>query len=345
MSRLKSLLAVLPPLEIPSPPSPLSTFTLFPKLAPEIRDMIFSFACLQPRKVNLLSTFSDPAPRLISTIPGQSRQPAIMEVCWESRSVGKRFYTLVTSIPRKRCIKREGAACLRCIYDAWNAAPERGYWKQRWKDEDLQMLPVEIRERVRGEVGWIPAHETEVDAGGDLHLVNFEIDGFVLKLSSREREHFSSRGSPRDLFWISAGEVVAKIKSITVLTEPGWMETSRLSWTLGNILKRAHQLQEINLNFVWRMQMVKACSYVSLELAHTRRCAHVNSSLMRGACKEAKDKLIMKWAFSNEDENGGDSLYWTYKSLRHLWWGYNCIVLASSTTRSPQTENTSLILG
>ncbi|KAN0089593.1 hypothetical protein V8E51_019853 [Hyaloscypha variabilis] len=273
MSRLKSLLAVLPPLEIPSPPSPLSTFTLFPKLAPEIRDMIFSFACLQPRKVNLLSTFSDPAPQLKSTIPGQSRQPAIMEVCRESRSVGKRFYTLVTSIPRKRCIKREGAACLRCIDDSWNAA-----------------------------------HETEVDAEGDLDWVNFEIDGFVLKLS--DMEHFGASWRFDEGHFLNfGGEVVAKIKSVTVLTEPGWIETSRLSWTLGNIVKRAHQLQEINLGFVWRMQVVKACSYVSLELAHTRRCAHVNSSLMRGACKEAKDKLIMKWAFSDEDENGGDLLY------------------------------------
>ncbi|PMD32971.1 hypothetical protein L207DRAFT_571750 [Hyaloscypha variabilis F] len=258
MSRLKSLLAVL---------SSLSTFTLFPKLAPEIRDMIFGFARLQPRTVNLLSTLSDPAPPLKSTIPGQSRQPAIMEVCRESRSVGKRFYTLVTSIPRKRCIKREGAGCLRCIYESWSAA-----------------------------------HETEVDAAaeGDLHWVNFEIDGFVLKLS--DMEHFGASWRFDEGHFLNFG----KIKWLTALTDWDVERTGRLAWKLENILTWAYQLQEITLASIGKKMMVRGWSYVGLERAHTKLCAIMKPYLMRSACQEIKDKLLLKWEVSDEDEIGGD---------------------------------------
>ncbi|KAN0089586.1 hypothetical protein V8E51_019846 [Hyaloscypha variabilis] len=59
MSRLKSLLSKLQPLEIPPHQLTLLTFALFPKLAPELRNMIWSQVACEPRTINIFRLDED----------------------------------------------------------------------------------------------------------------------------------------------------------------------------------------------------------------------------------------------------------------------------------------------
>jgi hypothetical protein len=198
MSQLQTLLSTLPPLSIPSTSPPPDTFTLFPKLAPELRNAIWALACLSPLKVSLISTLSDPSSNMISTISGQSRQPAIMEVSRESRAVGTTFYRLVETIPKQRFFKRGEGACPRCIYNTWNSAQGRRFIWWYFEDEEINLLPEEIRTVVAEADGFIPPHKPTTDAKGDMHWINFAVDEFVLKLSGKERLTFEVELEARD---------------------------------------------------------------------------------------------------------------------------------------------------
>ncbi|KAE9365521.1 hypothetical protein N431DRAFT_473570 [Stipitochalara longipes BDJ] len=301
MSRLKSFLKGLAPLSIPRPPFLLETFTLFPKLAPEIRDMIWSFAALEPRKVNLLSTLSDPEPRLKSAVEGQSRQPVVMEVCRESRDIGKKYYELVSSVPRKICVRRGEVACPRCIYDAWNAAPGRGYRKRYWIGDDVEILPEEIRELLRDQFGVVPAHEPHLSAKGDFHWVSFEIDEFVLKLSGSEP--FTT--VDRRYYFNFRKEDAKKIKRLAFSTETCLGEVLILNWTLGGVLKWM-ELQELTVGIV-RMKPKSneavAMGDVGLELSNASRRTGIKSYFTKNLSLDAKKKLHVDWVVADEDKN------------------------------------------
>lgn len=98
MARLNTLLLTLPPLSIPPPPTPstvLSTFTLFPKLAPELRDMIWKYAASEPRTVRLFTidgTLGTTDPSQTLKVSGQSKHPGIFQACRESRKVAMEIY-------------------------------------------------------------------------------------------------------------------------------------------------------------------------------------------------------------------------------------------------------------
>ncbi|KAE9365514.1 hypothetical protein N431DRAFT_496587 [Stipitochalara longipes BDJ] len=64
MSRLQSLLSSLQPLDIPPHQNTLLTFTLFPKLAPELQNMIWAIAAFEPRTINIFPLNDDYATAL-----------------------------------------------------------------------------------------------------------------------------------------------------------------------------------------------------------------------------------------------------------------------------------------
>ncbi|KAE9366646.1 hypothetical protein N431DRAFT_445360 [Stipitochalara longipes BDJ] len=77
------------------------TFTCFPKLAPEIRIKIWKEACKVTRNVDLWVEIGWWLSNIDGTLPGyphffrsQSRPPAVLSVCRESRAEGLKFYTL-----------------------------------------------------------------------------------------------------------------------------------------------------------------------------------------------------------------------------------------------------------
>jgi hypothetical protein len=169
--------------------------------------------------VNLISTLSDPKSNMKSTISGQSRQPAVIEVNRESRAVGMNFYKLVETIPRQRCVKKVEGACLRCIYDAWNSAPGRRFTKWYWKDEEVTMLPEEVRTVVTEAGGRIPYHKSTTDTKGDIHWIHFAVDEFVLKPSGKERYLFSRELDSKYFFNFKKKDVEG-IKRFSCMVKP-----------------------------------------------------------------------------------------------------------------------------
>jgi len=108
MSRLKTLLSKLPPLVIPAQGGiNLYEFTLFPKLPPEIRDMIWCVAALEPRRIKLLVRGGNQA--AISEnldVAGQQRHPGILHACRESRAVGLKVYEKCSVSDTRRLMGR-----------------------------------------------------------------------------------------------------------------------------------------------------------------------------------------------------------------------------------------------
>ncbi|KAE9374946.1 hypothetical protein N431DRAFT_455660 [Stipitochalara longipes BDJ] len=93
----KSLIFSLPPLEIPTLSTmEQDTFTLFPKLPLELRRHIWANVASQPRKIDLLHIDRNFSSRL--TPNRQSKYPAILATCQESRSEGLRFYIPITEM-------------------------------------------------------------------------------------------------------------------------------------------------------------------------------------------------------------------------------------------------------
>jgi hypothetical protein len=91
MSRLGSLLSKLQPLEIPPHQLTLLTFALFPKLAPELRNMIWSQVACEPRTINIFRLDEDCASQS-SNVEGQTRHPGILHACRESRKEALKHY-------------------------------------------------------------------------------------------------------------------------------------------------------------------------------------------------------------------------------------------------------------
>ena len=102
ISRLQDLLSSLPPLKIPQTlPFSLVEFTLFPKLPPELRDKIWTYAAQEPRIIVLqeVENYDWISTRVAtkynvwsSDVAGQTRHPGIMQACRESRHKGGEFY-------------------------------------------------------------------------------------------------------------------------------------------------------------------------------------------------------------------------------------------------------------
>ncbi|KAH6718404.1 hypothetical protein BKA61DRAFT_717249 [Leptodontidium sp. MPI-SDFR-AT-0119] len=92
----------LAPLLIEPDPSttrgPLETFEQFMQLPSELRLLIWGYIARQPRKVKLLECslrhFEPSSAHWNSNVEGQSRHPAMMQVCSESRNEGLRYYTV-----------------------------------------------------------------------------------------------------------------------------------------------------------------------------------------------------------------------------------------------------------
>ena len=99
MSRLKVLLSSLPNLIVPVP-NPPDEFSQFSKLPRELRHRIWRFASHEPRSVKLfVYNHHASIPGLTSSIPGQMRSPAILQVSKEARVEGLRYYTPVLERP------------------------------------------------------------------------------------------------------------------------------------------------------------------------------------------------------------------------------------------------------
>ncbi|PVH75701.1 hypothetical protein DL98DRAFT_316512 [Cadophora sp. DSE1049] len=74
------------------------TFTLFPRLQPELRQLIWAHACFQPRAV-MLFVATDPHDLIPNrTYPGQRKLPAVLETCKESRDEALKHYTKTQEI-------------------------------------------------------------------------------------------------------------------------------------------------------------------------------------------------------------------------------------------------------
>jgi hypothetical protein len=97
MSRLTSLLTSRPPLSIPQPTETLFSFKLFPKLAPELRLKIWTYAACQPRTLLLSDNWDAPAtdPNR-KVIENGNDVPAILYTCSEARQEGLKHYTACT---------------------------------------------------------------------------------------------------------------------------------------------------------------------------------------------------------------------------------------------------------
>jgi len=93
-TRLVFLLSSLPKLSIPTPFQPLDAFVLFPKLPLDIRVKIWNLFALQRRQVKLFLLPPTQTRHKSRLVNGQSKIPAIMHVCKESRGEGLRYYTL-----------------------------------------------------------------------------------------------------------------------------------------------------------------------------------------------------------------------------------------------------------
>lgn len=100
MTRLQTLLSTLSALEIPPQGTTLLAFTLFPNLAPEIRNMIWVLAASEPRTIKLFGTDGPADPAHTSTITGQTKHPGMVHACRESREVAMMFYERCSTVVR-----------------------------------------------------------------------------------------------------------------------------------------------------------------------------------------------------------------------------------------------------
>ncbi|KAI9047104.1 hypothetical protein LZ554_009177 [Drepanopeziza brunnea f. sp. 'monogermtubi'] len=134
MSRFQELLDALQRLETKSQAqgSAMATFTPFGRLPLELRNKIWMIASHQPRTVRLvhhsITTFLRLLPavdmpgQLSLDIDGQSRQPAVLHTCAESRKEASRYYELVReqARPFKRLLTREEVAAPGAVREAAN---------------------------------------------------------------------------------------------------------------------------------------------------------------------------------------------------------------------------------
>ena len=91
MTRVKDLLNELPRIDTTNT-QPLKEFHRFPKLPIEIRNMVWGHIASVPRDIKLYhrdATFMSPR------VVGQSHNPAMVQVCRESRREAKRYYSYV----------------------------------------------------------------------------------------------------------------------------------------------------------------------------------------------------------------------------------------------------------
>jgi hypothetical protein len=93
-ARVDYLLSKLSSITIPTPVKPLESFTLFPRILFEIRTKIWELLSTQSRKVKLFFDIGAYIIEETRTIDGQSKIPAVLHICKESRTEGLRFYTL-----------------------------------------------------------------------------------------------------------------------------------------------------------------------------------------------------------------------------------------------------------
>ena len=282
------LLAILPPLTIPDrPPPPLETFMLFPELAPEIREMIWTFAALSPRKVNLVSTCPDRYQRPRFAIEGQSRQPGVMEANTESRVVGKTFYELIHSVPKDGCALRGETACRRCLYDAWNADKARRYPWKMWVADYLVMIPGGHRWEVKDGFACLPLHEPVFNMHRDCHWINFERDVFTVEALPVE-QYLSNF----EMF------VKEKVQRIEVCTVADMSEMHQLRWVLGDLLPLS-QLQTVKIWLHWEDENTnsidtKTFGEVGLELKRKSMHPAFRSFLGKGLTKEVRAKICIE---------------------------------------------------
>ncbi|KAK0105063.1 hypothetical protein ONS95_004572 [Cadophora gregata] len=94
ISRVKSLLAQIPPLAIPKHgPVDLQQFTLFGNLPNEIREQIWTLAAFEPRFIKLIE-LDRSSPSFNQTwdsrVPGQPKHPGIIGACRESNAIASK---------------------------------------------------------------------------------------------------------------------------------------------------------------------------------------------------------------------------------------------------------------
>jgi hypothetical protein len=157
---------------------------------------------------------------LKSTVEGQTREPSIMEVNRESRAVGKKHYTLLTTIPRELCVKSGSWACPRCFYNAWDAVTGYSYSRIYLEEfPNIALFPRQIQHIIQSIIsyGYLPDHEPTLGEKGDLHGVNFAVDEFQLQLTGEE-EWLRWR-SIKDMFNIEKKDIM-KIKWLSFQTLP-----------------------------------------------------------------------------------------------------------------------------
>jgi hypothetical protein len=98
-NRLKILLARLPELSIAPNKDQIITFTGFPKLPIELRQKIWRHAACHERIIKLNYKFGSNHDWKFGVednkVEGQSKAPAVLAVCSESRKEALRCYTLV----------------------------------------------------------------------------------------------------------------------------------------------------------------------------------------------------------------------------------------------------------
>ncbi|KAN0089585.1 hypothetical protein V8E51_019845 [Hyaloscypha variabilis] len=106
MTRIKSLLFTLPQLDIPPQPKVLHSFTIFPKLAPEIRAMIWKHAAFESRTIKLFRLDGRSDPAKTSVVEGQQRHPGIVHASRNSRAVALKVYTKCQENPRQELTRQ-----------------------------------------------------------------------------------------------------------------------------------------------------------------------------------------------------------------------------------------------
>jgi 2EXR family len=234
MSRLETVSSPSIPLESPASSTPLHTFTLFPKLAAELRNMIWTHAALQPRYLPLdyskgrfvqnHKKFGPRTPSLTKAapnIPGQERQPSVLQVCKESRAIGKKHHTLVQ--------ERGGDCtgdCPRCRYLTSDYGTEWGSTNES--------------------IHTFLAHEDR-----NAHWVNFDRDVFLLSYGTDDG-NVASLGYrtvwPIDSDFCFEDSDLARIQHLYFKVVPGPLIYKSLDWCLkpGTMLKN---LKEIRFEF------------------------------------------------------------------------------------------------
>jgi len=107
-SRVQLLCQGLPKLSIPGFAKHLDTFTLFPKLPPELRDKIWGYAArdIEPREIFLMFGSQ------YRGINGKLAPPALLQATGKSRTAAKLYYTLCmdnSALPRyyTQCMRKK----------------------------------------------------------------------------------------------------------------------------------------------------------------------------------------------------------------------------------------------